>query len=227
MSPASISFPRVPTSELFELGASLAVIAIAICGLAGIYAPILAAAATIVVGAALMANGTRLLESYHEASSPSDASYYEASSTPLPSSVFVTGFLGAALAVFALLGVFPALLTPVASVIFAAGLVLKSNVAWQLHMLRVINAIRSSRDVSRLGLANEIIATDAAIFALSGLAAGALGAIAAAGDANDLALNLIALLVVASTLAFSSQTTLIVTARLAHSLLRAQGETRQ
>ncbi len=223
MSPASISFPRIPTSELFEMGASLAVVAMAICGLAGIHAPIMAATATIVVGAALMANGSRLLESYHEASFRTDSSYYEASNTPLPASVFATGFLGAALAIFALLGIFPGLLTPVASVIFAAGLVLKSNVAWQLHMLRVVSAIKSSREVNRLALANEIVATDAAIFALSGLVAGALGAIAAAGDVNDLALNLIALLVVASTLALSSQTTLIVTARLAHSLLRAQG----
>ncbi|HEY8162196.1 MAG: hypothetical protein ACR650_16230 [Methylocystis sp.] len=232
MSPSSIYFPRIPTSELFELGASLAVIAMAICGLAGIHAPILAAAATIVFGAALMMNGSRLLRSYRgmsyrSDSSPSESSYFEAWSNNLPTAVFVTGFLGATLAVFALFGLFPAFLTPVASVIFSAGLVLKSNVAWQLHLLGVLNAIKNGRRVDQTGFASELIASDSAIYALSGLVAGALGAISAAGDANDLALNLIALLVLASTLTVSSQTTLIVTARLAHAISqsrsRAQG----
>ncbi len=192
-------------SEIFEAIASLAAIAIAACGLAGIYAPILAAAATIVFGVALAANGVRVLHRYKRIGAHNGMVW----TGPLRFSVLVAGLMGAALAVFALFGADPAFLTPVASILFGAGLVLKSNATWELSVLELVGADKDAILLRRLGAAGN----DAAVFALSGFVAGAVGAIAAAGGPNDLALNLVAIVIAASTLVLWSRVAMTVAVR--------------
>lgn len=184
-------------SDLFEAIASLAVVAIAACGLVGIYAPILAAVATIVLGATFAAQGTSILRSYEQ-----DRALHARSMRPLRYSMVVAGLFGMVLGVIALFDVNPALLTPIASILFGAGLVLKSSVAWELRLLRidVISGVLAKSAVVSL-----LIRNDAPIIALSGFVSGALGASAAAGAPNDLTLNLIALVVAASALALGSK----------------------
>jgi hypothetical protein len=174
--------------------------AIAICGLTGIYAPIMAAVATIVLGVALAGDGNRLLRNYKQARSGGDS----LRNGPLRFSVLVAGLVGGALGLFALLDADPAFLTPVASVVFGAGLVLRSNIAWQLRLLE------TDDDQPNRNLLNQTTETDATVFGLSGFVSGALGAIAAAGNVNDLTLNLIAILVLASTLVIWSKVTMVV-----------------
>ncbi len=207
MTPASYEFTRGGwASEAFETIASLGVIAIAVCGLAGMYAPILAAAGTIVFGVALTANGARLLHIYNRTSARDEWAW----SGPLRFSVLAAGAIGAALAIFALFGSDPAFLTPIASVLFGAGLVLRSNVVWELSFREFV---RSAGGASRMEQA-QAVGNDAAVFALSGFVSGALGAIAAAGGPNDLTLNLVSLLIASSTLVLWSRVAMAVTARL-------------
>lgn len=216
--------PGDVVSEIFEAIASLGAAVMAICGIVGIYAPIMAAAAAIVFGVALAANGSRVLRRYDQIAAHR--------SGPLRFSILIAGLMGAALAVFALFGADSAFLTPLASVVFGAGLVLKSNVAWELFLLGLVGAT-DSVDRGR-GVCNEI-GGDAVGLALSGFASGALGAIAMAGGPNDLTLNLIALMVAASTLALWSRSAVTVMgllarpislgrhARVAHKLWRDEG----
>ncbi len=199
------SLDDAPTSEIFEAIASLGAGVMAICGLVGIYAPIMAAAATIVFGAALAADGARILRDYHR----TVASRVRISSGPLRFSVLAAGLVGASLAIFALFGADPAFLTPLASVVFGAGVVLKSNVAWELSVFRLVGA---TNGVGRGDLENG---NDAAALALSGFISGALGAISMAGSRNDLTLNLIALVVAAFTMALWSRIAVAAIARLA------------
>ncbi len=184
-------------SDLFEAIASLAVIAVAICGLAGIYAPILAAVATIVLGATFAAHGTRILRNYEQ-----DSALSERSTNPLRFSMVVAGLLGVLLGVVALFDVNAAYLTPIASILFGAGLVLKSSVAWELRLLHidVVSGVQAKSAVVSI-----LIENDSSIIALSGFVSGALGTSAAAGATNDLTLNLIALVVAASVLALGSK----------------------
>lgn len=198
------------SSEIFEIVASLGAAVMAICGLVGIYAPIMAAAATIVFGVALAANGARIIRHYDRI----DVERREISSGLLRFSVLVAGLIGAALAVFALFGVNPAFLTPLAGVVFGAGVVLKSNVAWELSLLR----LAGQNDSARRGDFSEI-GNDAAGLALSGFASGALGAIAMAGGPNDLTLNLVALVVAASSLALWRRMAVSLMALLARPIL--------
>jgi hypothetical protein len=183
------------TYEAFDVVASLSAIALAACGLAGVVAPIMAVAATIVFGVALAANGARLLRCYARR----DAS------GPLRYSIVVAGMAGAALAVIALAGADPAVLTPVASMVFGAGLVLKSNVLWELQSVHEIGAGQSE---------GAATGGSPAFLSLAGFTSGALGAIAAAGGPNDLTLNLAALIVAASALVLSSASATAVTARI-------------
>ncbi|MEK4031827.1 hypothetical protein WOC76_01630 [Methylocystis sp. IM3] len=210
MRPSLDDAPGGVASEIFEAIASLGAAVLAICGLVGIYAPIMAAVATIVFGVALAANGARNLRDYDQII----ADGVGASSGPLRFSVLVAGVMGAALAIFALFGADPAVLTPLASVIFGAGVVLKSNIAWELSSLRLVGATHGAERLRRRGAFNSI-GNYAAGVALSGLASGALGAIAMAGGPNDLALNLIAIVVAAFTLALGSRIAVTVMALLA------------
>ncbi|MEK4035935.1 hypothetical protein WOC76_20110 [Methylocystis sp. IM3] len=193
-------------SEIFEVLASLAAIALAVCGLTGILAPILAAAATIVLGVALAADGVGLLRRYKWTGGRDEGAW----SAPLRFAVLVAGLMGAALAVFALFGADPAFLMPVASALFGAGLILRSNVVWELSLRELAHSTK--RD--SLSLRAEAAGNDAAVFALAGFVSGALASIAAAGGPNDLTLNLVAIVVAASTLVLWSRVAMAVAARL-------------
>lgn len=189
-------------SELFEVIASLGAVTIAACGLSGIYPTILAPVATIVLGAALVGDGNRLLRSYEHARSRGWNSL-------LRFSVAVAGLIGGALGVFALFGIDPAFITPFGSAVFGAGLVLKSNAAWELRLLGVDVATEGAQ------ARGELMSVDAdqAIVALSGFVSGALGAIAASGARNDLTINLVAIIVAASTLVVMSRLAMMAIAR--------------
>ncbi len=192
-------------SELFEVIASLGAVAIAACGLSGIYPAILAPVATVVLGVAFAGNGNRLLRSYEHIRDRGGRNGV------LRFSVVVAGLVGAALGVFALVDVDPAFLTPIASAVFGAGLVLKSNAVWELRLLEVSGATK----VAWLRRDFTSIDADPAVFALSGFVSGALGAIAAAGNRNDLTLNLVAIVIAASTLAVMSRLAMVAMTRCA------------
>jgi hypothetical protein len=182
----------------------IATIVLAVCGLAGIHAPMMAAIATIVFGIALLIQGGTMLSEYAQIIFPpgAKASPIDQFGGGSLSAVFLVGAAGIVLGVLALLGINSGVLTPVATIAFGTALVLSSNAVWHLYVLRRASVQGESQP--QFG-ASEILASDmasgsASVQALAGLAAVVLGILAVAGTTNDLTLNLIALLALGSTI---------------------------
>jgi hypothetical protein len=177
----------------------LATVLLAIFGLAGLYAPILAAIATVVFGVALLVQGRALLAQYTQASVEGAAKIrVSAFAASIRFAVILVGAAGAALGVLALLDFNSAVLTPVASIMFGAGLVLSSVSVWHLNAIRRASAKgeTSLRDI----LAHQMVFDSLGVRIFAGLAAIILGVLAASGATYDLTFNLVALLILGSAL---------------------------
>ncbi len=197
---------------LIDAIGGVATIVLAVCGLVGIHAPMMAAIATIVFGIALLIQGGTMLSEYAAIIFPAGVK-----ATPIDqfggsslSSVFLVGATGVVLGVLALLNINSGVLTPVATIAYGTALVLSSNAVWHLYVLRSASArsetqlqgtsANQTRSVGSELLASEMASGSAGIQALAGLAAVVLGILAVAGNINDLTLNLVALLALGSTL---------------------------
>lgn len=192
---------------LIDAIGGLATVVIAIVGLSGVNAPMMASIATIVFGVTLLVQGGTMLSEYAQIIFPagSRTTNVEGFGGSSLSVVFLVGVAGIVLGVLSLLGIEPATLTPIAAIAFGSALVLSSNAVWQLHVLGQ-ESLRS-RDQAGAGgseiLASEMAFGSAGIQALSGLAVIVLGILAIAGAANDLTLNLVALLALGATIVFT------------------------
>lgn len=185
----------------------LATIVIAIVGLSGVNAPNMAAIATIVFGVALLTLGGTMASEYARIIFPSGAApcQVEGLGGSSLSVVFLVGVAGIVLGVLAVLGIEPAVLTPIATIAFGAALLLSSNAVWQLHALGH-ESLRGQRAVDLASgdiLARELAFGSAGVQALSGLAVIVVGVLALVGVANDLTLNLVALLALGATIVFT------------------------
>jgi len=192
---------------LIDAIGGLATVIIAIVGLSGVNAPMMASIATIVFGVALLIQGGAMLSEYAQIIFPagSRTTNVEGFGGSSLSVVFLVGAAGIVLGVLSLLGIEPATLTPVAAIAFGSALVLSSNAVWQLHVLGQ-ESLRSRDQIGAGGgeiLASELAFGSAGIQALSGLAVIVLGILAIAGAANDLTLNLVALLALGATVVFT------------------------
>jgi hypothetical protein len=184
----------------------IATIVLAVCGLAGIHPPMMAAVATIVFGIALLIQGGTMLSEcaaiYFPQNVTSAASTDQFGGTSL-SALFLVGAAGIVLGVLALLGIESAVLTPVATIAFGTALVLSSNAVWHIYTLQRASmkaANPTSESIGREILASDMASGSAAIQALAGLAAIVLGVLAVAGNRFDLTLNLSALLILGATI---------------------------
>lgn len=182
----------------------VATIVLAVCGLAGIHPPLMAAIATIVFGIALLIQGGTMLSEYAQIFFPSgmkSATSIDQFGGSSLSAVFLVGAAGIVLGVLALLDIESAVLTPVASIAFGTALVLSSNAVWHLYVLRRASVKTEGQPefAGREMLASEMASGSAGIQALAGLAAVVLAILAVAGNRNDLTLNLVALLALGST----------------------------
>jgi hypothetical protein len=174
----------------------VATLLLAILGLAGLYAPLLAAIATIIFGVALLVQGRALLTLYTQASvEAANASAFAAS---IRFTVVLLGAAGAALGVLSLLDFNSAVLTPIASIMFGAGLVLSGVSMWHLNAIRRASAKggESLEDI----VANHMVFDSLGVQIFAGLAAIILGVLAASGATYDLTFNLVALLILGSAL---------------------------
>jgi len=184
----------------------LATVVIAIVGLSGMNAAMMAAIATIVFGAALLIQGGTMLSEYARIIFPagSTATNFEGFGGGSLSVVFLVGVAGIVLGVLSLLRLEPAVLTPIAAIAFGSALVLSSNAVWQLHVLGQ-EALRARRADLAGGeiLASEMAFGSAGVQALSGLAVIVLGVLALVGAANALTLNLVALVALGATIIFT------------------------
>ncbi|WP_026223119.1 hypothetical protein [Methylocystis rosea] len=192
---------------LIDAIGGVATVIIAIVGLSGVNAPMMASIGTIVFGVALLIQGGTMLSEYAQIIFPagSRTTNVEGFGGSSLSVVFLVGAAGIVLGVLSLLGIEPATLTPVAAIAFGSALLLSSNAVWQLHVLSQ-ESLRSRDQMGAGGseiLASEMAFGSAGIQALSGLAVIVLGILAIAGAANDLTLNLVALLALGATIVFT------------------------
>lgn len=172
---------------------------LAILGLVGLYAPILAAIATIIFGIALLLQGRALLAEYTQASVEAAAhTGVSAIAVSIRFAVILLAAVGAALGVLSLLDFNSAVLTPVASIMFGGGLVLSSVSIWHLNAIRRASAKgeTSLKDI----VANHMVFDSLGVQTFAGLAAIILGVLAASGATYDLTFNLVALLILGSAL---------------------------
>lgn len=192
---------------LIDAIGGVATVIIAIVGLSGVNAPMMASIGTIVFGVALLIQGGTMLSEYAQIIFPagSRTTNVEGFGGSSLSVVFLVGVAGIVLGVLSLLGIEPATLTPIAAIAFGSALLLSSNAVWQLHVLSQ-ESLRSRDQMGAGGseiLASEMAFGSAGIQALSGLAVIVLGILAIAGAANDLTLNLVALLALGATIVFT------------------------
>jgi len=200
----SITVREAPYRERATFGliddvGGLATLLLAICGLTGLYAPILAATGTIVFGIALLILGRALLAQYAQVSVVVAAKIpVSGLAASVRFAVILLAAAGAALGVLALLDFNSAVLTPAASIMFGLGLVLSSVSVWHLNAIRRVSV--KSEATLRDIVANQMAFDSAGVQVFGGLAAIILGVLAASGATHDLTFNLVALLILGSAL---------------------------
>jgi hypothetical protein len=224
------AFPaRARQGGLVDDVGGVATVILAILGLIGFYAPIMAVIATIVFGVALLIRGNGMMSDHARFSVlfGANSPMFNVSSR---SALVLFGAGGIALGVLSLLDFDSAVLTPIASIIFGGALILSSVSAWHLNVVSRACARdeESSRDilanemvfdsagiqifnvVSRASarseeslrdiLATQMVFDSAGIQTFGGFAAVVLGVLAVSGARNDLTFNLVALLILGSAL---------------------------
>jgi hypothetical protein len=181
----------VASGSFTEMIAGGGALALAIVALAGVLPSVLAAIATIVVGAGLLFAGLGVAARYAEVSveigdEPAENTELTAGMT----AEFVTGAAGIVLGILALLGTVPAILLPVAAIVIGAGLLLSAGVTSRLNGL-TLERVATSEGGRRL--AREAVTAAAGTQALVGIGATVLGILALVGTAA-MTLILVALL---------------------------------
>jgi hypothetical protein len=186
----------------------IAVVVLAIFGLTGFDPLGMAAIATIVFGAALLAQGGAILFEYTSILSATNAAV-SADSTDAGglSTLFLVGAGGIVLGVLALLGIAPEALVSAAVIAFGSGLALSSGVVRQLSLLQADILPRASPRSGNELLAGQMAAGSAGVQALMGVATIVLGILSVAGDTTTMLLKLlVALLLLGITVLFTGGT---------------------
>jgi hypothetical protein len=194
---------------LVDAAGGIATIVLAIIALSGVYQGGLLSIATIVFGGALLIQGGTLLSEYTHLVFPSEAALpaEEFSGAGGLSTVFLVGAAGIVLGILALIGINEGVLTSVAVIAFGVGLLLSSNVVWNLHRMKHAMMQGSGMGVvsgSEI-LATEMASGSAVVQALGGLAAIVLGILAVTGLYSAV-LSLVALLVLGATVLLTGST---------------------
>jgi hypothetical protein len=193
----------------------VATVVLAILGLVDVAPPTMVAIATIVFGVALLIQGGAMLSEYAQIAFPAAArsSMSEQFGGNSLALVFLVGAAGIVLGILSLLGIQSGILPPVAVIAYGTALLLSSNAVWRLYQMRRMTAESQAAIAGQSGyqfggemLASEMASGSAGIQAIAGLAAIVLGVLALAGDANDLVLNLSALLALGATLIMTGST---------------------
>lgn len=186
----------------------IAVAVLAIVGLTGFDPPGMAAIATIVFGAALLAQGGTILFEYSSILSATTTSVSaERTSAEGVSTLFLVGAAGIVLGVLALLGIAPDALMSSAIIAFGSGLVLSSGVVRQLSLLQADIVPRAFPRSGNEMFVGQMAAGSAGFQAFAGLATIVLGILAVTtAETGMTPLKLVALLVLGVTVLFTGGT---------------------
>jgi len=179
---------------------AVAGVVLAIIGLAGTYPRWLLAAATIAVGISFLIEGaaiaSRLAELLHESTKG------RVEMSQLGSGITgetLAGIVGLVLGVLGALNVYPAVLLPVAAIVYGAGLILGAGANVRLNELIVVH--REDEAEARFAIRQAVLATTG-LQVFIGLAAITLGIIALASS-YPITLSLVAMLIVAGAFVLS------------------------
>ncbi len=180
---------------------AIAALVLAIIGLAGVYPRWLLSAATIAVGISFLLEGAaiaaRLSDLLHESTGG------RVQMSELGGGVTgetLAGIVGVVLGILAALNVYPAVLLPVAALVFGAGLIIGAGANIRINELVVVH--REEQPMARNVIRQAVLATTG-LQVLVGVAAIALGIIALAGD-YPITLSLVAVLIIAAAFALSN-----------------------
>jgi hypothetical protein len=182
---------KIPTGEAIG---SIVTIVLTILGLAHVAPNFLVAIATIAFGAALLLHGSATLGEYVRLASQAGDGASAAGGGGL-SAILLAGAAGIILGILALLGITTIELTAIAVIAFGSALILSSNLALRLHLVRLttLTADERTRRIASDMLAGELLSSSAGVYGLTGLSAIVLGILALAGF-SPTTLILIALL---------------------------------
>lgn len=179
----------------------IAAAVIAIVGLTGYHAEMMAAIATIVFGAALLIEGGTLLTEYASVMPSAGTTDFSDSGVSL---MFLGGVAGMVLGILALLGIATATFTSISVIVFGAALVLASSSVRHLFMLQSAARRTMARSGSEM-IAGEMASGSSGVHLLAGMAAIVLGVLAVCGTRTPV-LTLSALLIVGVTLILTGST---------------------
>jgi hypothetical protein len=184
-----------------EAGAGLAVMVLAILGLAGVAPAYLAAIATIIVGAALLLQISNTAAEYSWAFGKTGGAMVSAAELGGGMTVgFMAGGVGIVLGILALLGIATAVLLPAALIVFGSTLLLSAGVTAQVSWHRIG---MSEADTAVQAMAREAATAASGAQALLGLATLVLGILALTLPGGG-ALVLVGLLAVGASLLLTS-----------------------
>lgn len=170
---------------------------LAILGLAGILPAFLATIATIAVGAAFFIEGMAIVGAFNRLRTEESGRLASALLGAGVTAEFIGGIAGVVLGVLALLGTLPALLVPIAVIVFGGSLLLSSGGISRIGMMGTEYESSRWQETMREG----VVATSGAQ-SLVGLGAVTLGILALLGYAS-LVLSLVGLLAVGASIMLS------------------------
>lgn len=188
------------TGSMAEGAAGLGAVVLAILGLAGILPFLLLPISTIAIGAALLFEGGAIAARFSNLLTGMSRS--GAQTTELGGGMtaeFLGGAAGVALGILGLLGVLPAVLIPVAAIVFGGSLIFGSAVTTRLNSLEIASS--GGHELAQAA-AREAVAAAAGVQVLVGLGGIALGIIALIGVAPDV-LSLVAMLSIGASVLLS------------------------
>jgi hypothetical protein len=176
----------------------LAAVALAIIGLAHVAPWLLASISTLALGAAFLfeAGSIGARFSALERETGEEEVRTEWTSFGTLSVGFLAGCTGIALGILALLNIYPAVLVPIAIIIYGGTLIMDSGVRVRLSVFENLKAPVVVREMSR-----EAASASSGIQVLVGLASVVLGILAVIGISGE-ALSLIALLTIGAVVLF-------------------------
>lgn len=205
-----VASERASYGGFIDAVGGIATIVLSIIGLSGIKETMLLPIVVIIFGAALLIEGGAMLSEYARIIFPEGATArpsVDQFGGGTLSVLFIVGAAGMVLGILALLGAYPAILTPIAVIAFGAALVLSANSVLNLHLLRVAssNAREHMGNTGAEILAAEMASGSAGIQSLAGLTAIVLGILAVVGT-SPMALSFVALLALGATLVLTGTT---------------------
>lgn len=201
MSDTTVTNEGSKSGSVPEAVAGLAVVILAILGLAGVSPTFLVAIATIVFGVELLLNGASTMSDLGRVlGQEGETEALDGSAVNGLSMVFLAGVAGIVLGILALLEVSSTHLVAIAAIAFGGALLVSSNADMRIRMLETASHMHSRAGTE---LAEGVASDGAGMQTMSGLTAVVLGILALAGFAS-VTLVLVALLTMSGYAVMSS-----------------------